>query len=307
MMEEISEFPNEEMPKKSNANRKIIIFFSVVVMTLIASLFFQKNQMEEEMELKIQFIEEKNMLRDELDDLIDEHDDLLEEYGNLNEQLQEKDAIIQQQITQIRNLIRVKNDLNEARKKIAVLKEISKKYLANIDSLIVLNQQLHIAKDSVIKENKNINWKNYKLNKQNEKLVEKINKGSVLELFDFDIETIKIRSSGKEVITSKARKVQKIKVCLTIGANHISNAEKKVLYMQLIDSRGNLIFGNENVDVLVNDSTLKATTFTEFEYKNIKTTNCFEWERIQQLQSGYYLMSLILEGRIAAEKTFELK
>ena len=58
---------------------------------------------------------------------------------------------------------------------------------------------------------------------------------------------------------------------------------------------------------LVNDSTLKATTFTEFEYKNIKTTNCFEWERVQQLQSGYYLMSLILEGRIAAEKTFELK
>ena len=306
-MEEMSEFPNEEMPKKSNANRKIIIFFSIVVIALIASLFFQKNQMEEEMELKIQFIEEKNMLRDELDDLIDEHDDLLEEYGNLNEQLQEKDAIIQQQITQIRNLIRVKNDLNEARKKIAVLKEISKKYLANIDSLIVLNQQLHIAKDSVIKENKNINWKNYKLNKQNEKLVEKINKGSVLELFDFDIETIKIRSSGKELITSKARKVQKIKVCFTIGANHISNAEKKVLYMQLIDSRGNLILGNENVDVLVNDSTLKATTFTEFEYKNIKTTNCFEWERIQQLQSGYYLMSLILEGRIAAEKTFELK
>lgn len=306
-MEEMSELPNEEMPKKSNANRKIIIFFSVVVIALIASLFFQKNQMEEEMELKIQFIEEKNMLRDELDDLIDEHDDLLEEYGNLNEQLQEKDAIIQQQITQIRNLIRVKNDLNEARKKIAVLKEISKKYLANIDSLIVLNQKLHIAKDSVIKENKNINWKNYKLNKQNEKLVEKINKGSVLELFDFDIETIKIRSSGKELITSKARKVQKIKVCFTIGANHISNAEKKVLYMQLIDSRGNLILGNENVDVLVNDSTLKATTFTEFEYKNIKTTNCFEWERVQQLQSGYYLMSLILEGRIAAEKTFELK
>ena len=224
-MEEMSEFPNEEMPKKSNANRKIIIFFSIVVIALIASLFFQKNQMEEEMELKIQFIEEKNMLRDELDDLIDEHDDLLEEYGNLNEQLQEKDAIIQQQITQIRNLIRVKNDLNEARKKIAVLKEISKKYLANIDSLIVLNQKLHIAKDSVIKENKNINWKNYKLNKQNEKLVEKINKGSVLELFDFDIETIKIRSSGKELITSKARKVQKIKVCFISGLRLLATGQ----------------------------------------------------------------------------------
>ena len=307
MIEEKPDFLVEEKLKPSNVNRKIIIFFSFVIIALIAFLFFQKNQMEEEMELKIQFIEEKNMLRDELDDLIDEHDGLLEEYGNLNDQLQDKDAIIQQQITEIRNLIRVKNDLNEARKKIAALKEISKKYLANIDSLIVLNQKLHIAKDSVIKENKNINWKNYKLNKQNEQLVEKINKGSVLELFDFDIETIKIRSSGKEVVTKKAKKVQKIKVCFTIGANYISVAEKKSLYMQLIDPRGNLVLGDQNIDVIVNDSILQVTTFTEFEYQNMKTTNCFEWERIQQLQSGYYLMNLIIEGRIAAEKIFELK
>ena len=43
-MEEMSEFPNEEMPKKSNVNRKTIIFFSIVIISLIASLFFQKNQ-----------------------------------------------------------------------------------------------------------------------------------------------------------------------------------------------------------------------------------------------------------------------
>ena len=43
------------------------------------------------MELKVQFIEEKNILRDELDDLIDEHDELLDEYGILNDQLEDKD------------------------------------------------------------------------------------------------------------------------------------------------------------------------------------------------------------------------
>ena len=59
--------------------------------------------MEEQMELKIQFIEQKNMLRDELDDLIDEHDELLDEYGDLNNQLHDKDSIIQKQITDIRN------------------------------------------------------------------------------------------------------------------------------------------------------------------------------------------------------------
>ena len=43
--------------------------------------------MKNQMDLKIQFIEQKNILRDELDDLVDEHDELLEEYGDLNNQL----------------------------------------------------------------------------------------------------------------------------------------------------------------------------------------------------------------------------
>ena len=165
-------------------NRKVIILFIGVVVLLIASLFFQQNKMEEQMQLKVQFIEQKNMLRDELDDLIDEHDDLLDEYGELNEQLHEKDSVIQHQIAEIRNLIRTKNDLSEARKKIATLKDISKRYLANIDSLLVVNEVLVLEKDSVVKANNNINWKNYKLNKQNKKLAEKVSRGSVLEVCD---------------------------------------------------------------------------------------------------------------------------
>ena len=49
--------------------------------------------------------------------MIDEHDDLLEEYGDLNDQLFQKDSLIQKQIAEIRNLIRTKNDLKEARVK----------------------------------------------------------------------------------------------------------------------------------------------------------------------------------------------
>ena len=125
-----------------STNRKVIILFIGIVILLVISLFFQQNRMERQMQLKVQFIEQKNMLRDELDDLIDEHDDLLDEYGDLNEQLYEKDSVIQYQIAEIRNLIRTKSDLNEAKKKISTLKDISRRYLANIDSLLVLNLSL---------------------------------------------------------------------------------------------------------------------------------------------------------------------
>ena len=288
-------------------SRRLILFFGIIVLLLIASLFFQQNKMSEEMELKVQFIEQKNMLRDELDDLIDEHDELLDEYGDLNGQLYDKDSIIQNQIAEIRNLIRSKNDLIEARRKIAVLKDISKKYLSNIDSLLVINENLTIEKDSVIKENKNINWKNYKLSKQNKKLAEKISKGSVLEVLNIDAQGLRYRGTGKEVSTRFAKKVQKLRICFRIGANQISDQEEKIVFMQLIDDKGKLVKGKENITVNISDSIFNCTTSSMFKYSNIEINNCFEWERILQLESGNYLINLIIEGRVSGQQEFKLR
>ena len=287
--------------------RKAIILFGFLVEIFITVLFLQQNKMEKQMELKIQFIEQKNMLRDELDDLIDEHDDLLDEYGELNEHLHEKDSIIQHQIAEIRNLIRTKSDLKEAKQKIATLKDISKRYLANIDSLLVLNEKLTIEKDSVIEENKNINWKNYKLNKQNKKLAEKVNKGSVLELLSIDVEALRYRSTGREVTTRFAKKVQKIRVCFSVGANQISDAETKEVYLQIINESGMLISGLDEVNIEVNDSTLGCTSLAECEYNNVEMENCFEWERISILERGTYLFNLIIEGRFIGQTELKLR
>ena len=287
--------------------RKVIILFLGIVILLISSLFFQQNRMEQQMQLKVEFIEQKNMLRDELDDLIDEHDNLLDEYGDLNEQLYKKDSVIQNQISEIRNLIRTKSDLNEAKKKIAALKNISKRYLANIDSLLILNGVLVLEKDSVVKVNKDINWKNYKLNKQNKKLSDKVSKGSILEVFGVEVETIRYRSTGRELSTKFAKKVQKIRTCFSISANQISDAEIKTIYLQILDSGGELVLGTDAISTLVADSIYNFTISSEFEYKNIEMTHCFEWERVRVLSPGMYQLNLIIEGDIAARTNFKLR
>ncbi len=287
--------------------RKIIILFLGIILVLIASLFFQQDKMEQEMRMNMQFIEEKNMLRDDLDDLIDEHDGLLDEYGDLNGQLHEKDSLIQQQIAEIRNLIRTKSDLKEAKRKIKALQEISKKYIANIDSLLVVNQHLTIEKDSVVKVNKDINWRNYKLNKKNKQLAAKVNKGSVLEILDIGLETLRFRGTGKEVATRYAKKVQKVRLCFVLGANQIAEAEQKAVFFQLIDASGVIIEANEEQETLVGDSLVQYTGASNFKYENIEMDYCFEWERTQPLTSGAYTVNLIIEDRIAAQTTLKLR
>ena len=85
--------------KNSSRLKWLFIIFVFIIISLVSSLFFQKEQMQKQMDIKIQFVEEKNQLRDELDDLIDEHDNLLEEYSGLGDQLQVQDSIIKQQIS----------------------------------------------------------------------------------------------------------------------------------------------------------------------------------------------------------------
>ena len=288
-------------------SRRLLYFFLSIIIILSASLYLQKNKMEQQMEMKVQFIEQKNMLRDELDDIIDEHDDLLDEYGELNDQLHKKDSLIQEQIAEIRNLIRTKSDLKEARRKIEALKSISKKYIANIDSLLVLNERLSNEKDSVISVNKDINWRNYKLNKQNEQLVEAVNKGSVLKLDNIEVEPIKYRRNGNETSTTHAKKTQKIRFCFSVLANSIAKAGAKTVYMQLIDNEGIVIQGNKNISISISGNQVVCTDSSVFNYENIEMTHCFEWERIHTLVAEYYLINLIIEDRVTLQTTLKLK
>ena len=256
------------------------------------------------MDLKIKFIEEKNILRDELDDLIDEHDELLDEYGDLNNQLYQKDSLIQQQIVEIRNLIRNKNDLNKARVKINNLKRISQNYIKDIDSLFYVTERLSSEKDSVIKVNKNINWKNYKLNKTNIKLSEKVNKGSALKIKEISVEPFRYRGTGKEVSTRFAAKTQTLRACFYIAANLIAEAGKKEILIQYINPQEKIISGS---DTIVNEQQVIFSAKTDIQYNNKKSFVCIDWQRYVTLVEGDYQLKIYINNTLTAETQFNLR
>jgi len=284
-------------------NNKLIVLLFVVVAVLVFSLIYQKKTMEHQMDLKIQFIEQKNILRDELDDLIDEHDDLLEEYGDLNEQLFQKDSLIQQQIAEIRNLIRTKNDLKEARLKIENLKRIAQNYVKDIDSLYNVTERLSSEKDSVIKVNKDINWKNYKLNKTNIKLSEKVNMGSTLKIKDITVEPFRYRGTGKEVSTRSAAKTQTLRTCFYISANLIAEAGEKEVLLQFVNPENNILCSS---DTIINNNVLFSAS-TTVDYKNQQLFVCLDWQRYVPLVEGNYIVKIYIDNVFTSETDFKLR
>ena len=293
--------------KNSSRLKWLFIVFIFIILSLVSSLFFQKEQMKKQMDIKIQFVEEKNQLRDELDDLIDEHDNLLEEYSGLGDQLQVQDSIIKRQISDIRSLLRKENDLKLAREKIDRLKEIAKRYIADIDSLLVLNQKLTKQKDSVIRVNKDINWKNYKLNKQNIELEKKVSEGSILEISDLNVTTFRYRKSGRLVETSSAKKTQIIQVCFLVLQNTIAKKEIKNYYLQLIDPNSNVISSNDSIKYGIDSTTFLFTKKDSLFYDNSEQSICLDWQRINILRDGIYKVHLYVDERLSAKTAFRLK
>ena len=297
-------------------SKKVVIFLffiSLVSTTLLINQVIKQRNSEnivQEPPLDKNTSELQNSLRNELDDLEEEYESLLDEYGNVNKELEYQDSIIQSKITEIKQLLRrndlLADDLNEAKAKIISLQNIAKQYLSTIDSLTIENANLEQEKDSVIAENQSVNWKNYTLNKENEILSKKVSIGSVLELLNASIAPIKFTSRGKEKTTKYAKNVQILRVCFTLGANAISDAETKTVYMQLINSNGKIIESNEN-QITMDDTVLNITSLSSFDYKNIEMEHCFDWQRTQPLIKGNYKLNLIIEGRISKQLTFKLR
>ena len=284
-------------------NNKLLVALFILILLLISSLFYQSESMKKQMDLKIQFIEQKNIIRDELDDLVDEHDELLEEYGDLNNQLFEKDSLIQNQIAEIKSLIRNKKDLKEARIKIENLKRISKRYLADIDSLFYINERLASEKDSVIKVNKNINWKNYTLNKKNVQLSDQVNKGSVLEVSNISVEALRFRGTGKEVPTRSAQKTQILRSCFNISANQIAKSGQKSLSIQYLNPRGEILNSTDSVNI----NQLQYSLTDSVNYLNKDLEICIDFERNKMLIEGNYVLKVFIDDLFLAESKFNLR
>lgn len=293
----------EKKPK-----RKGLYILLIIVVALIVFIFLQEKKTKKQQAIKMQFIEEKNALRDDLDDLIDEHDNLLEQYGDLNIQLGDRDSTIRSQIAEIRNLIRTKEDLKIAKEKMKILKSISIRYLADIDSLYTINVQLHNENDSVIKVNKNINWKNYKLNKENQQLMDKVNKGSVLEVGYILVQALKYRNSGKEVETAKASKVINIRTTFNIEYNPIAEKGPKTIYLRFLSPDKNLLVNtNRTHNFVAEKGELKYSISKQFQYENKELPFSIDFKRRDPLKEGEYIAEVYIDGFLAGTNKFYLK
>ena len=303
------------MKKLKNNIRGILIIFLLLLIAILGISFYnyvEKSEYERDKSenLRIIKLEEENNLRSELDEIIEQYENMRSEMDRLNVDMFDKESEIDDLKKEIRELLNTKDDLKLAREKIRNLQEISKRYFAQVDSLLGETVKQKEVIDSLTSENKSITNKNKDLNKENIDLNERLDLGSSLNVYDVEIFKIKFGTHGQEKSVKRAKNIQVLRTCFKISANAIAKNEVKKVYVQYFSPSGELLSSastpSESYFLIGDTNLVNTTTFSEFNYNNDEVDMCIDWQRGDILEKGEYKMRFYIDGRLSGKFKFNL-
>ncbi len=192
------------------------------------------------------------------------------------------------------------------RAEIGRLKKERKQLFLKADSLIFENQRLEMQNDSTT----GVLEKTYlvvdSVNQQNIDMAETIRKGSGLTATDLRGEAVIIRNSGKIVDTRRSSRADKVRACFTLAPNSIAEKGDKLLYVQVINPRNNLLGDNEQISFDEGDLTFSSST--KVYYENEELDVCILINAAEKdLIGGRYVINVFDGARIISTATMVLK
>jgi hypothetical protein len=316
-----SENPGEtEVVKKNNSGRNILT--AILVIALLATwgyIIFDKNKTrQEKQDLTTQIVNSdssKNELQRELDDAALRLDALKTSNVKADSLIRTKDKDIDALRAKVQGIINNRNatkaQLAEAQRLIAQLKGNIEMYTAQIDSLQNANAQL-TETNRVVTQQRDVVQKSYD---SADKVIQHkdtmIDVGSTLEASNFSIEGIKEKNSGKEKVTSTAKRVNKLRISFTLDANRITPSGPKDIYVSIIAPDGKPV----QVDALGSGTFTTREGIQKPYTKKIQVNYVqgqkqpvkVEWSQNSKFQTGDYKISIYNNGFEIGEGTVTLK
>ena len=292
----------EEQQNNSNSSLKIII--AILAILLIGSLFYiykiSADAQQVQTELKTSMTEKESVMKD-LQELKATYDAAIAENTSMSEELvKERDKVV----NLMNDIDKSKGDVSKYRSQYLKLESNLKVLMAENEGLKKQNTTLTTQRDStvvVLGESKKYNEV---LVGQNEELSKTVEKGAKLSVLNMQTAAYKIRSSGKQVATDKAGRADVLKISFTIAENQIAKSGDKEYYVQVIDSKNNVLGDKQTVNF--DEKTLSYSFISKVKYEN-KTVNVSEDLPGKDFAKGTYFVNVFDKSELVSKTSFTLK
>ena len=291
--------------QKSNTSLKAIIL--VLSLLLLGSLFYIFKLTTETKTLQTEVsstkTEKENVLKD-LQELKATYDAAIAENTSMSDELiaeREKVVGLMAQLEKSKGdaasmakykqqFLGLQTKMNSLMQEVEVLKKDNAKLTTNLDSTKV-----------VLADSKNYNQV---LVGQNEELSKTVEKGSKLSVLNLKTGAYKLRSSGKQIETDKASRVDILKISFTIAENSIAKSGDKTYYVQVIDSKNNVMGDKATASFGSQTLTYSFTSTVKYENKTVQVTQDLPGKNFEK---GTYFVNVFDKGEMVSKSSFTLK
>lgn len=307
-------FPKKEVVEErkiNNNNSGRNILTAVLVIALLGTwgyLIYDKSKTREKEDvLTAQVISgdsSKTELQQELNDATQRLDALKTTNAQADSLIQTKNSVIQDLQSKVQKILSDKNasasQLSEARRLIAQLKGNIETYSAEIETLRAQNSQLTQEKTQVTQQ-RDVMQKNYdsasQVIKQKEDVIDV---ASTLNASNFKIVGLQDKNSGREKETSKAKKVDKIRITFDVDENRVTQSGAKDIYVAITSPDGKAV----SVDSLGSGKMVTRDNVERPFTKKIqvnytqgqKVPVTVEWSQNSEFQTGNYKIEIYNNG-----------
>ena len=245
-------------------------------------------------------LSEKEQVMKDLNDLKTTYDAAIAENTSMSDELiAERDKVV----ALIEKLKYSNGDVAKFKKQFLALESKMKTLFAENETLKKDNTVLKVQRDSTIVVLDESKKTNKELTGQNEDLTKTVEKGSKLAIVNLKTAAYILRSSGKEIPTDKASRADVLKVSFTIAENAIAKSGDRKYYVQVIDSKNN-VMGERQTEKFA-DKTLTYSFIANVKFNN-KTVDLVQNVPAEKLVKGTFYVNVFDNGQLVSTTTVTL-
>lgn len=194
------------------------------------------------------------------------------------------------------------------RKEIESLKGSLQKYVATIDSLNIVNKALNEENTEVKTSLAAEKGKTEQLSAEKKQLIDIGSKHKIYELF---ADAIKQKGKDKEISTTKAKRVDKIRACFILGENKIAKAGELNIFMKITAPDGQVLVTSKDESNMFTASGEKqyysAKKSVNYSNKSMDMCMYFTKKESEKLKDGSYKVDVFINGENVGNTSFDLR
>ncbi|MGB0932798.1 MAG: hypothetical protein ACPGU5_00855 [Lishizhenia sp.] len=251
-----------------------------------------------------------NDLRSDFQEMLATYDALIEKDATKADSLNAQKAKISQLLEELNDTKkRSYRQINKLKTENEALRGIMKGYLYQIDSLNTLNFNLTTRLDETSNQLSVTQQERDELAETAARTQALVAAGAKLSAYNFNCFAYRFKVGGGDIDeTNRARRADGFKAEFTVSANKIAEAGNKMIYIQVIDPNGNVIYTRSNNTTSADGKTILYSDKREINYQKqaIDVAIVFNLQG-KEIDKGNYTIKVYADGTLIGKDSITLK